>query len=126
MKQVRQYPGLVNIGSRRYDRVDHLCDVILTGMDLHSKVPLVASLGLVYVGVTGLVLVLGRTGRVDDGGFEDDSSVKEQAFQVQMPADDFKNPGTLIMPFEQVTEVEDGGRIGCLFAAQIDADEGAH
>lgn len=56
-------------------------------MRLHSKLPLVAILGLVHLGVTLPVLVLGRTGGSNDGGIHDGASLEHQALLGQRGVD---------------------------------------
>jgi len=57
---------------RRGDRygVNHTTLDIRPHVNLHAEVPLIALLGLMQVGVAGLVPMLGRGGRMDEGGID--------------------------------------------------------
>ena len=60
MKEIRQDCGVVDIGGGGHDRMDDLGLAVDTNMGLHPKKPLVALPGLVPIGITFLLLVLGR------------------------------------------------------------------
>ena len=56
------------VGRRGVHAVHEARFGIHADVGLHAKVPLVALLGLVHLGVARLVLVLGRRRRGNDGG----------------------------------------------------------
>ena len=56
-------------------------------MRLDAEMPLVPFLGLVYLGVTLVVLVLGRTGRGYQGGVHHSALFEHQAFVSQHGVD---------------------------------------
>ena len=51
--------------------------------ELHAEVPLLALVRLVHLGVAGLVGVLRRTRRADDGGVHDRAGAHLQASRLQ-------------------------------------------
>ena len=66
MQQVTKHRTVMHIRRRRYHGMDDLGAAVHAKMRLHAEVPLVALLGLVHVRVTGLLLVLGETRRMND------------------------------------------------------------
>jgi hypothetical protein len=96
LQQVSQHRAVMDVRRRRHHRMDHLALPVHAEMRLRPKIPLVALLGLVHVGVSRFLLVLGRTRRVDDAGIDNRAAGKPYALGLQM------------------------------LAAQIDADKSAH
>src|SRR5262249_48001805 len=66
MQQIRQHRAVGNIGRRRYHRMDQLAAAVDPKMSLHPKIPLLALLGLMHLGIARLPGILGRRGRIDD------------------------------------------------------------
>ena len=60
----------MNIGCRRYNRMNQLAATVHTNVRLHAEVPLITLLRLVHLRITRLVLVLRRTRRIDDRGID--------------------------------------------------------
>lgn len=79
MQQACRLCHVADVGDGADDRMHQTRFGIHTDMRLHSKMPLVALLGLVHVGVTLAVLVLGRTGCRNDGGIHNGAGLKHQA-----------------------------------------------
>src|SRR5215471_14780809 len=67
MQQIGQHRTVGDIGWRRHHRVDQLAAAVDPEMSLHPKVPLVALLGLMPLGIARLVGILGRRWRIDNG-----------------------------------------------------------
>src|SRR4029077_18650284 len=67
MQQIRQYRAVGDIGWRRRHRVDQLAAAVDPKMSFHPKVPRLALLGLMHLGIARLVGILGRGRRIDDG-----------------------------------------------------------
>ena len=73
---------------------------------LHAKNATVALLGLVHIGVSCLVFVLGRAGRGDGGGVHDGATGELEAALEQQSSDLGKHRQADLMFFQQVTEVQ--------------------
>src|SRR6516162_8093295 len=71
MQQIGQHRAVGDIGRRHHRRVDQLGTAVDPEMRLYAEVPLVALLGLMHLGITRLLGVLGRGRRTDDGGVDD-------------------------------------------------------
>ena len=74
MQQFGKDLRVVDVGRRGHHRVDELGFTVDAHVCLHSKVPLIALLGLVHLGVARLGLVLRRGRRIDDRGIDDSRS----------------------------------------------------
>lgn len=68
MQQIFKHLRFINIGRFRCYQVDDFAFTVDTNVGLHTKIPLIAFLGLMHLWITLLVLVLGRTRRIDDAG----------------------------------------------------------
>jgi hypothetical protein len=68
-----------------------------TNVGFHAEVPLIAFLGLVHLGVTLALLVLGGAGRFDDGGVYDGVLTQHQSFVAERGVDARKDPGSQVM-----------------------------
>lgn len=84
---------------------------------------MVAFLGLVHLGITGLVLVLGLGRGVDDRRIDDRVGGYLHALVLEMTPDLLEQPLAQGVRFEQMAEVEHRGLIRHPFLSQIDADE---
>lgn len=91
----------------------------------HAKVPLLTLAGLVHVRIAGLVSVLGRTGRTDDGGVHDGAGIDLDAACLQLLAHSGEQGLAQLVVIEQATEIELGRRIGYRLTSQIDANKAA-
>jgi len=60
-----------------------------------------------HLGIALAFLVLGRTGRVDDGGIDNRALAQRQAFVLQVVVDGFQNPCRERMFLQQVPEIHD-------------------
>jgi hypothetical protein len=100
---------VMHIGRRRCHAVDHTQGVVHPDMHLHSKMPLVAFLGLMHLGVAPTVSVLGRTGCRDDRRVNDGAFLQHQTFSGQVLVDGIEDDLTEPMSLEEVAEVEDRG-----------------
>jgi DNA replication protein DnaC len=126
MQQVAQHRTVMHIRRRRHHRMDDFGTAIDAKMRLHAEIPLVALLGLVHLRVAGLLLVLGRTRRVDNGCVHNRAARKPQAFGLQMFVDKFKHPPAKIMRLQKMPEAADRRLVGHWLAAKVDADKTPH
>lgn len=81
-------------------------------MYFHPEVPPVAFLGLAHLGITFLVLVLGRTRRSDQGGVDDRATLHAQPRLAQKRIDLSKDGNRQFVLFQQVTETKDRAFVG--------------
>lgn len=112
--------------SRRRRRTSATPMVSRSGMHEAHKVPLVALLRLMHLGVACFVLILGRGRRTDDGGIHDGAGRDLHAAGLQVPADFLEQTLAQIMFLQQVAELAHGGFVRCRFASQVNADEFTH
>lgn len=82
-----------------------------TDVDFHPKIPLVALLGGVHVGVAGFVLVLGGAGGMDDSGVHHRAFGHQQAVGLEVGVDGLQQHGGQAVVFEEMPEVQDGGLV---------------
>ena len=71
MQQIWQFLTVVDIGGRDRGALCEAGFAVHANMYLHAEVPLVALLGLMHFGITGVVGVLGRAWRCNIGGIHD-------------------------------------------------------
>ena len=102
---------IVDVGSRSDDGVHQARICIDPNVRFHSKVPLVALLGLVYLGVTSTVFVLGGTGRSNQGGRHYGARLEQQAVGAQLGISDLQDLGAQVVLFEQMTKSQDADPI---------------
>jgi len=95
-------------------------------MDLHAEIPLVALLGLVHLRIPLPFLVLGRTGRRDQGGIHNRPLPHRHTPLAELDLDGLKNLLAQLVLLQQVAEGEDRGLIRDPIADQLDARKAAH
>lgn len=101
----------MHVGAGDHGAVHQPSPAVVTHMHLHAEVPLVAFPGLAHPGIALAIGVLGRTGRGNDGGVQDDASAQAQATLLQDAAN-FGEDGLAQCVFlQQVPELQDGGGI---------------
>ena len=113
---------VVHIGRRSDHRMYQPRVGIHTDVCLDTKVPLVALLGLVYLGVTSTVFVLGVTGRSNQVGRHYGARLEQQAVGAQLGISDLQDLGAQVVLFEQMTKSQDADPIRNLLGA-ADAHE---
>jgi hypothetical protein len=94
---VQERMGLGNVahvGGGGHHRVSQARLGINTNVRLHAKVPLVTFLGLVHLGVTLPVPVLGRAWRGNDRRIDHRSFLEQRALLRQVGVDAVKIPGS--------------------------------
>src|SRR5262249_55169201 len=92
----------------------------------HPEVPLVSFLGLVHLGIAGLVGILGRERRIDDGRIDNRAGGHLQALRRQVSLHLVEQPPAQIVRLEQMAEAAHRGFVGDRLAPEIDPDEIAH
>ena len=85
---------------------------IYLNVHLHSKVPLIAFLDLVHLGVSLTLFVLGPAGRCNDGGIHDGALLEHQALLGETGVDGGQHRRGQVVRLQQMAEAQDGGRIG--------------
>jgi len=126
MQQVLEHLAVMDIRRGSGDRVDQLRLAIDTNVRFHTEIQLVAFLRLMHLRVTRLVLVLGRTGRIDNRRIHDGTGVHLHAVFLQVFTDQGKQPIAQIVRFKQMTELADRGLIRHGFPTQVDTHEAPH
>ena len=126
MKQIFQNPRIMHIRRCCRDRVNHLRLAVDTNVCLHSEIPLLALAGLVHLGIALLILVLGRTRRVDDRGIDNGSTRHLHAILFQVDIHYPEQLITEVVAFHQMTKLADRGLVRHRFPAQINAHELTH
>ena len=86
-------------------RVDQLAVGVHANMAFHPRAPLVALAGLMNLGITSLSLVLGRTGRVDDGRIHNGAAADSQPSRLQVFAHRLENEFSQSVGFKQVLKL---------------------
>lgn len=90
-----------------------------------AEIPLLALAGLMHLGVTRLVGVLGGAGRANDAGVHDGASVDPEAALLQLLPNLGKQGFAQLVVIEEFAKLQQGGGIGRGLAAQINADKAA-
>lgn len=79
---------------------------------LHAKVPLIAFLGLVHLGVSLPLVVLGRARCRNQGGIDDGAGLEHQASLNQPGIDRGQYLLSELVRFQQMPEAQDGAFVG--------------
>ena len=116
---------VVNVGCGDHRAVAQSRLTVHTDVQLHTEIPLLPLAGLVHLGVSGLVGVLGGAGRADDGGVHDGAGVDFDAARLQFHAHACEQGFAQLVVVEQAAEPEHGGGVGHGLATQVDANEAA-
>ena len=95
-------------------------------MDFHAEVPLVALLGLVHLRIPLSFLVLGGTGRGDQGGIDDRALAHRHAFLIEMGFDGLQDLLAQLVLLQQVAKGQDRRFIRDPVTDQLDAGKAAH
>src|SRR5215469_6521743 len=101
MQQIGQHRTVGDIGWRRHHRVDQLAAAVDPEMSLHPKVPLVALLGLMHLGIARLVGILGRRWRIDNGRIDNRAGGHLQPLGGKVPLYLVEQPPAQIVGFER-------------------------
>src|SRR5215469_3946816 len=119
MQQIRQYRAVGNIGRRRYHRMDQLAAAVDPKMSLHPKIPLLALLGLMHLGIARLPGILGRRGRIDDRCIDNRAGGHLQSLRRQVPLHLVKQLPAQIMLLKQMAEAAYRGFVGYRLTPEI-------
>ena len=101
----------VDIGSRSDDGVHQARICVDSDMRFHPKVPLVALLGLVHLGVTLTGTALGGAGRCNQNGIDYAASFEQQALGGQLGVDHLQDLRAQVVFFEQMTKTQDADSV---------------
>ena len=115
-----------HVGRGGDNTMDQTGDGIDADMGLHPEEPLIALLGVLHLRVALLGLVLGGGCYRHDGGVDDRALAHEQALLGQTGVDVLEDPLGQGMFLQQMTEVQQRGRVRHALDGQIDTDEVAH
>ena len=115
-----------DIASRADDRMHQARSRIDADVGLHAKVPVIAFLRLVHLGIALAVLVLRRRRRGDQRGVDDGAFAHHQALLGEVSVDRVENLARESFGFKQVAELQQGRRVRRRLPAQINADKGAN
>lgn len=114
---------VVRIGRCGGDGVHQAGIGIGADVGLHSKVPLIAFLGLVHVWVALAALVLGRARRSYERGIDYAALAQQQALAAEFGVDRGQQVCTELVCFQEVAKAQDGALIGHAAHADIEASE---
>ena len=126
MQQFGRWGEVVHVGGRGDDRMDQAGVLIDTNMDFHTEVPLVALLGLVHLRIPFPLIVLGGTGRRDQGGIDDRALPHRHAPMAEVSLDGLKDLLPQLVFLQQVAEGQDRGLIWDPVTDQLDAGKTPH
>ena len=112
---------IVHVGGGADDAVHQTRVGIDADVGLHAKVPLVALLGLVHLGVALATAILGGTWRGNQGGIDHSAGLEHQALGAQGGVDGAEHLLAQAVGFEQVTKAQDGGLVGQARGTGIEA-----
>ena len=124
VQQIGQRVLVVHVGGRDHRAVHQAALAVHADVQLHAEVPLPTLLGLVHLGVAGVVGVLGRARRSDDGGVDDGAGLELNRFAARPPDLGEQLLAELVV-IEQAAELEHRGGVGHGLAAQVDPHEAA-
>jgi hypothetical protein len=108
VQQSMRMCDVVFIGSSARNRMNQARLSVCANASLHTKVPLVALLGLVHVWVTLIRAFLGGARSCDQSGINDITRIEQQAPVDQHGVHGSKNLSGQVVGFKQVTESEYG------------------
>jgi len=123
---VQQRSGLgdiVRIGCDGGDVVHHIGVGIDSDVGFHAKVPLLALLGLMHVGVALAAVVLGGAGGGDERGVHDGALPEQQPFAAEFGVDAAQNLGPDLVRLQEVAKAQDGALVGQARHARIEVGE---
>ena len=107
VQQAMTLRDIVDIGSRSDDGVHQARICVDSDMRFHPKVPLVALLGLVHLGVTLTGTALGGAGRCNQSGIDYAASFEQQALGGQLGVDHLQYLRAKVVVFEQMSKSQD-------------------
>ena len=119
---VQQGAGLgnvMNIGCCANDAVHQPGICIYPNMCLHSKVPLIALLGLMHLGITLTRAVLGRTRCSNQGGVNNRSGLKQQTSLGQGCVDGRHDLLAQVVGFKKMAKPQNSGFIRKAYGSRI-------
>jgi hypothetical protein len=124
MQQPGQDVTVMDVGRRRFDRMNELALAIDAEVAFHAEVPLPPLLGLMHRGVARAGRVLRGRGRRNDRGVHNRAGTDGQPLRAQMLGDVVEEPLAQPVLFEQMPKLADGRFVRHWFLAQVDPDKG--
>lgn len=112
MQQLRQRMLVVNVGRRHHRAVSQPAQAVDPNVELHAEMPVPAFAGLMHFGVARLLLVLGRTGRSEQGRIHNRAAIELHPAGLQNPAHLREELLAELVFIEQLPEFEHRRRIG--------------
>jgi len=103
---------VVRVGCCGCDRVHKARMNVHANVRLHAKVPLVALFGLMHIGVSLALVVLGRSGRSDQRGVHHGARLEHQTAINQLGVDGGQDLLAQPVYFEHVAKPHDGALVG--------------
>src|SRR5215469_18941551 len=100
---------------------DQLAAAVDAKMSLDAKIPLVALLGLMHLGIARLAGILGRRRRIDDRGIDDRTGRNLQPFDREMALHLIKQLPAQIVRLEQMAAAAHRRLVRRRLAAKVDA-----
>src|SRR5690606_32722105 len=97
------------IGRRAHYAVNQPAVGIHTNVRLHAEKPLISFPGLMHLGITLTILILGRTRRMDDGRVDDGAMTQHQSVLTQVAVDDLEQRRGHAVALKETTKIEDSG-----------------
>lgn len=123
MQQVRHLVAVMNIGRGNAGAVDQATGAIYADVQFHPEVPLVTLLDLMHLRITGLVLVLDRGRRGNQGGIHNRPIRELHPVRLQQLTDLGEHGSAQVVGFEQMPEVKQCPGIGDPLFSQVKAAE---
>ena len=125
MQHRRHLVDIRFVGGSARDRVHHPRGDIHPDMRLHPEVPLIALPGLVHLGVAGLLLVLGRGRRRDDGRIDNGALTHQQPALFQKRPHFVEQHLGQCVPLQPMTKMQHRRRVRHPVHRQIDPGKAA-
>ena len=112
VQQMVRFRNAVDVGRCRAHAVDYARLRVNPHVRLHPQMPLATLLGLMHLWVPLPGPILGGRRRLDDGAVHDGSLPQLQPLGFQVSVDFLRQTLPQPVPFQEMTEVEDGGLVG--------------
>lgn len=125
VQQICQWMLVMDVGGADHRTVGQPALAFYTKVQLHAQRPLLVFSLLVYLGVTGLVRVLGGAGCADDGGIHDSAGFDLGTTSRQFLTDLGRKLFAKLVVIELAVKLRDGRRVRDRLKFQANAYEAA-